>query len=245
MKALSVAGWMVLVAGAAFAQHRGAVVGGGAGIAGHRGFSNYGSSSGFGNVVFPGTGRPPVAGFSITDPGFASRLGATVGGYPAYNGAPVGAYGYSQGRRPVVYVPYAYPVYTGGYEYGYQQQPNVTIIYPSQPTPQVIINQTFTPDTARPMIQEYPQATSSDGIRVYQAPSRPATEPAASNESRYYLIAFKDHSVYSALGYWVEGETLHYLTAENSHNQASLDLVDRELTQKLNRDRNVEVRLPR
>jgi hypothetical protein len=43
----------------------------------------------------------------------------------------------------------------------------------------------------------------------------------------------------------VEGETLHYVTPQRVHNQASVSLVDRELTDKLNRDRNMQVKLPK
>jgi hypothetical protein len=54
----------------------------------------------------------------------------------------------------------------------------------------------------------------------------------------------KDSSVYSAVAYWVEGETLHYITTQGKHNQVSLSLVDRNLSEMLNRGRKVEFRLP-
>jgi hypothetical protein len=208
----------------------------GVGLAQHRGFSrshapvnNFGSRSGFGNVVFPGTGRAPIGhGFSVTDPSFAFRLGATVSGWPAYTGG-------SGGRR-VVYVPYVYPMY-GGYINPYPQQttPNVVIIqqppqYQQQPTPQVVINNFADPN-----------ARAYDGISTYQAPARAPVENTA--DPAYYLIAFKDNTIYSAVAYWMEGDTLHYVTSGNVRNQVSLDLVDRELTERLNRDRNVTVKL--
>jgi len=70
----------------------------------------------------------------------------------------------------------------------------------------------------------------------------PVTGPAsavapASNDSpdlKYYLIAYKDHSVYTALAYWVEGDIFHYVTTRNTHNQASLSLIDLDQTTKLN-----------
>ena len=67
-------------------------------------------------------------------------------------------------------------------------------------------------------------------------------EPPA--EQEHYLIAFKDRSIYSAIAYWVDGDTLHYFTAGNTHNQASVSLVDRELTKKLNGDSGREIKLP-
>jgi hypothetical protein len=60
----------------------------------------------------------------------------------------------------------------------------------------------------------------------------------------YYLIAYKDHSVYPAISYWVEGNTLHYVTTQNTHNQASLDLIDLNLTRTINQARNVPFSLP-
>lgn len=57
------------------------------------------------------------------------------------------------------------------------------------------------------------------------------------DEVRTYLIAFKDHSIYSSLAYWVEGDTLHYVTPHGRRNQASLNLIDRELTDRLNQNR--------
>jgi fido (protein-threonine AMPylation protein) len=108
-----------------------------------------------------------------------------------------------------------------------------------------VINQSF--QTAQPSVQEYgPASRETSGIPVYQAPLRSAEEveaAAAQASQPYYLIAFKDHSVYSAIAYWVEGETLHYFTSGNTHNQVSMGLVDKELTDRLNRERKVDIRL--
>ena len=104
--------------------------------------------------------------------------------------------------------------YYGGYGFGYdsgygagvpqQQQPNVTIIYPpQQPTPVIVMG---TPpgqpgDVPRSSMQDYPPQP--------QAPPVPYT--AHAGRAPYYLLAFKDHSIYSAIGYWVDGDTLHYM----------------------------------
>ena len=202
--------------------------------------------SGFGNVVWPGTGRPPQSSpFSITDPTFARGLGNTVSGRVPYGG--FGGGGRAGNSRGYVYVPYAYPVYMGGYDgYTQQQQPNVTVVYPPQQPP-VVINQSFG-TTAQPYVQDVQaQPAETADIKVYQAPARSAEETAAADvqPSSYYLIAFKDHSIYSAVAYWIDGDTLHYFTSGNTHNQVSLALVDRELTERLNRERKVDVRLPR
>ena len=107
----------------------------------------------------------------------------------------------------------------------------------------MIINQNFIPEHATPVMRDY--TDDGSGVQVYDAPGRPPVDSSAEQYSNYYLIAFKDHSIYSAFAYWVEGDTLHYVTPQRVHNQASLSLVDRDLTDKLNRDRNMQVKLPK
>ena len=177
----------------------------------------------------PATSSTP---FSITNKAFASSLGATVAGR--------GGSGHSQRyySQPVVVVPYAYPLYVGGYGYDSGSAPEPA------PTPDAVINQNFVTEHATPVIHEYGDDTSSDGVRVYDAPGREPVDSSAEDEVDYFLIAFKDHSIYSAFAYWVEGETLHYVTAQRVHNQASVSLVDRELTDKLNRNHKIQVKLP-
>lgn len=208
----------------------------------------------FGNVVFPGTGRAPrnpnVSGFgnvvspsnpfSITDMSFASRLGATV------NGTFRGGGGGGRGRN-TTYVPYAYPVYYGGYDYSQNQQPNVVVVYPQQqpPQPPVVINQSFSTPPAQPSVQDIPRDLPDPAaVRSYDAPARNTADNPTPDTGSYYLIAFKDHSIYSAVAYWVDGETLHYFTSGNTHNQVSLALVDTPLTERLNRERRIDVKLP-
>jgi hypothetical protein len=192
-----------------------------------------GSAVGFGNVVFPGLGHAPSGGNpwgNVVHPGIPSS---------GINGS-----------RSSVYGTYAFPVYVGGYGYGYgsgyssdpgqayQQQPNVTVVYPPSQPP-VVINQYL---GAAPPDQSQGSDTASN-MHLYQAPSN--TVDGGAPEASYYLIAFKDHTIYSAVAYYVEGDTLHYFTEGNVHNQVSVSLVDRQLTEQLNRERNVDVRLPK
>lgn len=196
-------------------------------------------------VATPGTGILPL---SITSPAFVPSLGATVSGNPGYHGYRRyrNAYGYGYG-----YGLYPFSVYTGDYgDYnGYGAYPDSGYPangygYATDPGtgPQVIINQNFAPDHANPVMREY--SAESPDVQVYDAPGR---EPADSNDdgANYYLIAFKDHSIYSAFAYWVDGDTLHYVTPQRVHNQVSLALVDRELTERLNRGRSMQVKLPK
>lgn len=180
-----------------------------------------------GSVVNPGGSTPQIA-----VPGLRWRNMAGQRS-PYRNG--VGTYAY----------PVAVPVYVGGYGYGYgygydappapapaqQAQPNVIVIYPQQ-----------APAAAPSPAQVYytPPAPQSNIIDV--PPDQ--TQPQQQDEATHYLIAFKDHSIYSAVAYWVDGDTLHYFTNGNTHNQVSVSLVDRELTKRLNEGSGLEVKLP-
>jgi hypothetical protein len=240
----------LLLAGSLFAQNRGGgfvnptprMTGSFGNVVFPGGTAATGVQRSFGNVVFPGGGGPRlVVPGTITDPTFAIGLGNTVQGRNVL-GRPDG-----RGRRSSTPV-YAFPVYS--YDPSYyaypaapqvqpQQPQNVVVVYPPQPAP-VIIN---------PYESGGAQSTGEQSsFRMYQAPyNQPAEEPAAAAdaEATHYLLAFKDHTIYSAVAYWVEGDTLHYFTSGNKHNQASLSLVDRELTSRLNRESGTEVKLPK
>lgn len=193
-----------------------------------------GARHSFGNVVFPGTGRPPLVrhGLAITTPGFGHNLSGIVSGFRPYTGSPFGRR--LAGAFVPVYVPVAYPVFAGGYP----EQPPVNVIIVNPPPPQpVVIHQDFAAEA------EAAPRQSGGGVTVYQAPSAFGTSPAAEPKPTVYLVAFKDGSIYSALATWVEGDTLVYVTTQGRLNKASLQLVDRELTEKLNRERGVELRL--
>jgi hypothetical protein len=219
----------------------------------------------FGSVVFPG-------GTSSTSPGITRNFGSVVfpGGVqttPVNGGAPV------IGTRPGVGAPtqipagigqnqnfrrtnplngratrsapayvYAFPVYVGGgYDNSYApqeapapQQPNVTVIYPRQQATPVMIQ--FGPDG------DYTTMVQRQPMPIYQPQTVDEQQPAA--DSTRYLLAFKDHTIYSAVAYWADGDTLHYFTTGNTHNQVSLSLIDRELTERLNRELGIDFKLP-
>jgi hypothetical protein len=104
------------------------------------------------------------------------------------------------------------------------------VVPPQQPVTPVVINYNY--GTPPPPAPDQPvivrdQATAPDD-----------------SVGEHYLIAFKDHTIYAATAYWVDGDTLHYFTAGNVHNQASLALVDREFTERLNKEAGLDVRLP-
>jgi hypothetical protein len=104
---------------------------------------------------------------------------------------------------------------------------------PAAPQQPVIINQYF--GAQGPQAQN----TAPDSTNEPQAAGGVIGSP-----QNYYLIAYKNHAIYSALAYWVEDKTLHYVTTQNTHNQASLDLIDLALTKNLNRANDVPFSIP-
>ncbi len=223
--------------------------------------NTYGSVGGFGNVLYPGTGHAPVPPpGGLNGPSFAHRLGQNIAG-TGWNQRPFRA---GSNRTLVVPFPVYYgPIY-GGYEQvppqQYQEAPPQFIN--TNTAPSVVINQTFVPERAMPVMREYGNGNQPDrepesqqGMRRYEGPqSGPMPGPARSGgkaaansdgQPTLYLIAFKDNGIVQALGYWVEDGNLHYVSAGHTLNQVSLDLVDRELSQRLNDERSVEFKLPR
>jgi len=242
MKALGIFAIVLSMSTALFAQNRsgfvnsGNVTRTGRSVVSPAGTSaNPGAQRNVGAEFFPiGAASPTGVPSGIPNPNFPGHIGA---------GRPATARGSSRTGSFV----YAYPVYVGGggyYDNYYagqtapastgQEQPNIVVIYPPQPAP-VIINQSGDSQYAtrvQPQSLIYP---------MQPAPARAEETP----EATHYLIAFKDHSIYSAVAYWVDGDTLHYFTTGSTHNQASVSLVDRELTDRLNRESGLEVKLPK
>ena len=248
MKAL----WVVVVLAAASSVYGQAV---------HRSFGSVvfpgGTSStnpnitrNFGSVVFPG-GMPttPIYGGGTvipTRPGVSAGAANAPGRGMNNGGARHQGPGGNRGSRGSGGYVYAYPVYVGGgYDYSMLPQENAAPVV-QQPAPNVTI--IMPPQQAAPvMIQAGPDGeyTTTRQTPVYEAPRR--REPAAETETAEptkYLLAFKDHTIYSAVAYWVDGDTLHYFTNGNTHNQASLSLIDRGLTDRLNREMGIDFHLP-
>ena len=193
--------------------------------------------AGFGRMIYPGTGAPVVSrnrvtGLPAPPPPVSHRQHgiAVAVPYPVFYGG--GYYDYDAPPAPVApYSPAAYQ--SPGYNNGYDQI--------TQP-PVVIINQYFTPDVANPVLRDYSNVPLPE-----PAPQAAKAGDAAVNTSDQqvmFLIAMKDHTIYPAVAYWVEGDTLNYITVQGVKNSASLDLVDREFSKQINKERKVEFGLP-
>lgn len=204
-----------------------------------------------GSVVYPGGG--------VGLPGITRTLGSVVN--PAQGGLRVpgsrGAGG-STGRAV-----YGYPIYLGGYYYtpyltptdgsapaaaSTPAQTNVTVVMPPQePVTPVVINFNYGSAPPPAGTDQSVDRGATDRGPTDRGPVDHAQASASDDnggDPSHYLIAFKDHTIYAATAYWVDGDTLHYFTAGNVHNQASLALVDRDFTERLNREAGLDVKLP-
>ncbi|MFB3826777.1 MAG: hypothetical protein ACE15B_08405 [Bryobacteraceae bacterium] len=164
----------------------------------------------------------PAAAGAVQRGGFARRG-------PGFGFHARGFHGRSFGfARPVYAYGYYGPYYSyyGNYPY-YAPQPAVTVVsaYPAGPQPAIVIHQTMAP----PPLPR---------VRVYE----PAAEAAAGPP--LYLLAFKDGVIRAALAYWTEGAQVHWLGTDHKQQSAALEKLDRELSQRLNRERRVSFPLP-
>src|SRR5579862_2413646 len=115
----------------------------------------------------------------------------------------------------------------------------------------VVIDQNFAPP---PNNLEFANPDPSAGREFGPSASQQSATSSASAAQRtsnelndgkptIYLIAFKDHRVVEALGYWTEGTMLHYVSVRYALNHASMGLIDAHASQRLNRERGVDFRL--
>ncbi len=182
--------------------------------------------------VVPAAAQYSMRTGSLGGPSAARASSRPLGGFgPGYSA--LNRYSSRTYRGPLYGYPYAYSVWVPDYyDYlGYQSQ--YAGPYPVPPDPYapppagatqqpVIINQYFggpPPAQTNAQQQGFAPDTGDPGVQASGGPIGPA--------QNYYLIAYKNHEVYSALAYWVEDKTLHYVTTQNTHNQAALDLIDR------------------
>lgn len=150
----------------------------------------------------------------------------------------------------------AAPYYPGPYDQ------NAAGFYPDAPTPPVVINPNFQPDAVHPVLKDYsnvplpapgaeqeaPSAASPNVQHLDQktsvAQNLSVPAPPRDDQPTIVLIAMKDHTIYPVIAYWVEKDSLNYVTVDTVVKHVPLDQVDRDLSRTLNDQRNVEFKLP-
>ncbi len=193
--------------------------------------------------------------------GFDGFYGPGYGGSNFYSPEP-GAYDPIFG----VYNPGIYNQggpYPANYGSAGSQTPTVVInqnFAPDQVNPRMVDFSNAPPaDSTFRKITPYDSSAQSDANSQAQAapadpgpknglangPAYPPANPGPpSDQAPMYLIAMKDHTIYPAMAYWVIGDTLNYVTLQGVQNHTSLNLVDRDLSKRLNNERNLDFRLP-
>ena len=167
--------------------------------------------------------------------GFGRGFGGGYGRGFGYGRFGYGRFGYGFGLGlGLGYWGYGYPYYGGypgyyGYSYPYDYSSYPYSYSYSSPAydsgPVVEQNYYSTPPASPPVVRDYP--------------------PASQSGETIYLIAFKDHRITAVKAYWLEGDTLHYVTREGQHQQVAFGTIDRAFSEQLNRDRRVPFQLPR
>jgi hypothetical protein len=211
--------------------------GGGGGMRGGGGFSHGGGGFRGGGGGFRGGGGGFRGGGGYRGGGF--RNGGFRGGFRGRYGFG-GLYGYpGYSYYPAfyggLYDPFFGDDFDEGYNYpdygyaGYGGYPTY-----SSPSPSVLIISNQAPP--QPVIVESPPAPV-----VWNAAP---TAQSKKYEEPLFLLAMNDGTIRAVLAYWVDGTTVHYVTMDHMQKQTPLGSLDRGLSERLNRERNVTFSLP-
>jgi hypothetical protein len=128
-----------------------------------------------------------------------------------------------------------YPIFIGG-GYGYGPGPLVDNGY-AAPAPIGVVNPDYRPDAVNPTIVDYSNIPLPEPVRTDENGLR-------DDEPTIFLIALTDHTVVAAIAYWVDDDTLNWVSRDAKQNHMSLSLVDRDFSKQLNDERHVEFKLP-
>lgn len=216
-----------LIATGTFAQHSGGFRGGFAGPpAAALGAPSPGAP--FGRASLPPLGS--TGGFPGSYPGPRIRSAYGPGAFGHHFGYG-NRFGYGNGFGYGYFAPYL-PLF--GYDQpfgGYSAEPaaggNVFIFPPTE-------DKSGEPPPA-------PPHPASAVIREYKVNPELA---ATAGGQRAFTIALKDGSMRSAVAFWVQQGKVHYIDPQDRQQVLSSDLIDRETTERLNREKNLAMQLP-
>jgi hypothetical protein len=174
------------------------------------------------------TGWPAVLPPQVQNHG--TGLAASVSGRPIPLGPPRGSRPFYPIATPIWYP----PVQQQQPIYWVQPQPQLPLtVVQQQHAPVVTTNPNYVPDTAKPVMREYFAES-----KPYEAAEAKKTAASVT------LIAFKDGTLVQAVAYWYENGTLHYVKPDHKVASAALTLVDKESSERFNRERGLSFRMP-
>ncbi len=225
------------------------------------GFRGGGATMGGGGFRGGGATMGGYRGGGVVGGGYRGAVGGYRGGY-GYGGV-YNRYGYGYRGFYGGYYPwygyglgYGWPYYGYGYGYGYPASyygdysdysyadpsysyPASYPAYASQPSTVNVVYPPAQPpvymDQANPVMRQYDQ--------YGQQVNGPAPADNSGN-SPIYLIATKDHTIQAVLSYSTNGSVLQYTTLDHQQRTVPISQVDRDLTQRLNRERHVSFQMP-
>ncbi len=126
---------------------------------------------------------------------------------------------------PHRFFPGAFPWFLGDYSYdGYAPAPSVIML--QQPSLYVLMPPAPS-EPPKPEIHEYP------------SPGAPAA-----NDDQTFAIVLRDGSVHSAVAVTVQKGALYYVEPDGAHRLVPVQALDREATERLNRERKLQLQLP-
>ncbi|MBV9765038.1 MAG: hypothetical protein JOZ48_09365 [Acidobacteriaceae bacterium] len=203
-------------------------------LAGTAAFAQHGGSFRGGGVSGVGLGHGPLAGPFGRALFGSGRLGSNtgtvgnallpfVGPIPSLAGSArlTGQFG---GRRGLGNGFFPYFPFLGDYASAYAPGYNIYFL----PFPEASSQE----EPAKPVqsvIHEYPENDKT---------------AAAGSEQTTFTIALKNGSRRSAETVWVQDDMLHYLDLQGMQGTLSADVIDRETTQRLNKEKNLYLQLP-
>ncbi len=218
-------------------------VGGGGFSRGGGGGVHIGGGGGGGGRVGGGGSRGYSYGFGSGRASYGYRRGGAAVGFgygPSWYRYPGARNPYIvRSYRPYAYYPYFYssfgvsPYYYNDWNY---TDPSAGSYYPAPTYSSVYVPPA--PTYAEPVPPPVGYRAESGGRDEFGQRREPSGEPVT------YLIAFRGNTVESCVAYWVEGRTLHYVTRDHAMREAPLETLDREYSEKINRERHVAFRLP-
>lgn len=226
----------VLLAVPTFAQRggHGGAGGGHAGGGGMRGGGSSGFHAGSSGGAYRGSAAYRGAG------GYRGGVGRS-GGFRVNNG-----YRSGYGFRGYGYYgwPYYYPgLYAGYNDPFFWDSSSPDPYYNGYPSSDYgDVGYAYAPPAPEP--PAIVQQTPAPALREYPAPAPAQTPQAQKYQEPLYLLAMNDGTIRAVLSYWADGSAVRYVTLDHEQKQAPLSSIDRALSERLNRERNVPFRLP-